>query len=74
MLPFRGFAFLVFAEDDAVDKTLDATPHVIDNKEIDAKKAIPHALHQVLTSIYSGTSLYNGHVGTCTLYIEVYFI
>ena len=24
--------------------------------------------------IYSGTSLYNGHIGTCTLYIEVYFI
>lgn len=43
----------MFAEDDAVDKALSACPHIIDGKTIDAKKAIPHAVHQVNNNDYS---------------------
>ena len=42
-----GFAFLVFEEPDAVDKILNNSPHTICDKIVDAKKAIPHAVHQV---------------------------
>ena len=42
-----GFAFLVFEEPDAVDKVLNDSPHTICDKVVDAKKAIPHAVHQV---------------------------
>ena len=42
-----GFAFLVFEEPDAVDKILNNSPHTICDKVVDAKKAIPHAVHQV---------------------------
>lgn len=40
----------MFAEEDAVDKVLAALPHNIDGKEVDTKKAIPHAIHQVRTN------------------------
>ena len=43
----RGFAFVVFNDSDAVDKVINEGPHIIDGKEIDYKKAIPHAIHQV---------------------------
>ncbi|XP_019857163.1 PREDICTED: RNA-binding protein squid-like isoform X2 [Amphimedon queenslandica] len=42
----RGFAFLLFKENDAVDKILEASPHTIGDKVVDTKKAIPHAVHQ----------------------------
>ena len=43
----RGFAFVVFQEEEAVQKVLDNIPHTIDGRQVDAKKAIPHAIHQV---------------------------
>lgn len=37
---------MVFTEAEAVEKVLNKE-HNIDGKSVDAKKAIPHALHQV---------------------------
>ena len=44
---YRGFAFVVFGDDVACKKVLEAIPHEIDGKTVDTKKAIPHAIHQV---------------------------
>ena len=38
---------MVFQEEGAVQKVLDTTPHTIDGRQVDTKKAIPHAIHQV---------------------------
>ena len=38
---------MIFREADAVDKVLADGPHVIDGKKVDAKKSIPHEVHQV---------------------------
>lgn len=35
----RGFAFIVFATTDAIDKVSEAGEHVINNKKVDPKKA-----------------------------------
>ena len=53
---FRGFAFILFKESDAVDRVLEAGSHTIDNKTIDTKKAIPHDVHQV--SLYCTWTVY----------------
>ena len=47
----RGFAFVVFQEEGAVQKVLDSTPHTIDGRQVDTKKAIPHAIHQVSSKV-----------------------
>lgn len=49
----RGFAFVVFQEEEAVQKVLDSIPHTIDGRQVDAKKAIPHAIHQVSCHVSS---------------------
>lgn len=43
----RGFAFVVFEDAEAVQRVMDEVPHTIDGRQVDAKKAIPHAIHQV---------------------------
>ena len=45
--PLRGFAFVVFEDAEAVQHVMDEVPHTIDGRQVDAKKAIPHAIHQV---------------------------
>ena len=46
--PHRGFGFVVFESKSTMDEVLkDGVVHTIDNKEVDTKKAIPHARHQV---------------------------
>lgn len=47
LLLCRGFAFVHFAEKESVDRVLEDGPHTLDEREIDVKKAIPHAQHQV---------------------------
>lgn len=44
---FRGFAFVVFSSPDAVEEVMKNLPHTIDGRQVDAKRAIPHAIHQV---------------------------
>ncbi len=46
-LSLRGYAFIRFEEDDAVDNVIAERPHSIDGKVIDSNKAIPHEVHQV---------------------------
>lgn len=38
---FRGFAFITFDDYDAVDRCILEKPHLINNKELDVRKAIP---------------------------------
>ena len=42
---------MVFQEEGAVQKVLDTTPHTIDGRQVDTKKAIPHAIHQVSSKV-----------------------
>lgn len=35
----RGFAFIVFAQADSIDKVMAAGDHIINNKKVDPKKA-----------------------------------
>ena len=47
---FRGFAFVIFSSPDAVEEVMKNLPHTIDGRQVDAKRAIPHAIHQVRSS------------------------
>ena len=47
----RGFAFVVFSKPESVEEVMKNIPHTIDKKTVDVKKAIPHAIHQVLVCI-----------------------
>ena len=47
LFALRGFAFVVFSDGEAVAKVLSTAPHTIDGRQVDAKKAIPHQIHQV---------------------------
>lgn len=53
LLSCRGFAFVHFIEEESVQKALDAGDHTLDDREIDVKKAIPHAQHQVILWLHS---------------------
>ncbi|CAI7999593.1 RNA-binding protein Musashi homolog Rbp6 [Geodia barretti] len=44
----RGFAFIIFKEKESVEKVLEGGKHTLDNRDIDVKKAIPHAQHQAM--------------------------
>ena len=58
---FRGFAFVHFNEESSVLKVLEAGDHMLDERTIDVKKAIPHAQHQVSPFPYIDTTyLYTG--------------
>jgi RNA recognition motif-containing protein len=62
-LLFRGFAFVVFSSPDAVEKVMENLPHTIDGRQVDAKRAIPHAIHQVhvyMLNQYQSLSLQGG--------------
>lgn len=37
----------MFEDAEAVQRVMDEVPHTIDGRQVDAKKAIPHAIHQV---------------------------
>ena len=37
----------MFEDAEAVQRVMDEAPHTIDGRQVDAKKAIPHAIHQV---------------------------
>ena len=53
---------MVFEEEDAVGKVLASTPHTIDNRQVDTKKAIPHQVHQVGSNWNPmAVELYLGH-------------
>ena len=46
----RYFGFVVFETKDGLDKVLDpekVDKHVIDGRNVNMKKAVPHAIHQV---------------------------
>ena len=49
----RGFAFIIFKEKESVEKVLEGGKHTLDNRDIDVKKAIPHAQHQVQSRSHS---------------------
>ena len=51
---FRGFAFVVFSSPDAVEEVMKNLPHTIDGRTVDAKRAIPHAIHQVCKEMVGG--------------------
>ncbi len=38
---------MVFSDEAAVGRVLSSGPHTIDGRQVDAKKAIPHQIHQV---------------------------
>ncbi|VDP01974.1 unnamed protein product [Soboliphyme baturini] len=38
----RGFGFVTFADADQLDAAMAARPHVVDGKEVEAKRAMPH--------------------------------
>lgn len=38
---------MMFQDVSGMDKTLAKKEHYIDNRSVDVKKAIPHAIHQV---------------------------
>ena len=44
---FRGFGFVMFKDVASMDKVLAQKEHSIDKRNVDVKKAIPHAIHQV---------------------------
>ena len=63
----RGFAFVVFQEEGAVQKVLDTTPHTIDGRQVDTKKAIPHAIHQVSSNVTLHARTLRHHPHSLTL-------
>ena len=38
---------MVFTSPDSVEEVMKNAPHTIDGRAVDAKRAIPHAVHQV---------------------------
>ena len=41
MIRSRGFGFVTYADPSMVDAAMDNRPHVIDGREVEAKRAVP---------------------------------
>ena len=42
----RGFGFICYRNAEMVDAALEARPHIIDNRQVEPKKAIPHEVNR----------------------------
>ena len=45
----RGFGFITFAEPSAVDRVLEQPNHVLDNRRVEAKRAVSTAISRLAT-------------------------
>lgn len=49
----RGFGFVTFEKSSQLDAAQAARPHIIDNREVEPKRAVPRDVSQLMSSLIS---------------------